>query len=199
MLSHDEREMTLPEKTSGKTKRVFVEVVQFLLIIIFVIVPFRIFVAQPFIVNGASMDPTFETGQYIIVDQLTYHFSNPERGSVIIFHYPNNPKKFYIKRVIGLPGETVRIDNGTVFIVHNPNTSDGIEVLSEPYLTHTKEEDFEVTLDKDEYFVLGDNRPGSSDSRDWGPLEEKFIVGRAFVRLLPITQINLLPGQYEYK
>lgn len=152
----------------------------------------RTFVAQPFVVSGASMTPTFHTGEYLIVDQLSYELSNPHRGDVIIFRYPLIPTRFFIKRVIALPGETIRINGEKVEI--KEVGSDSFMTLDEPYVELPKDSQTEMTLASDEYFVMGDNREASLDSRSWGPLKESFIVGRAFVRLFPITKVDFLPG-----
>jgi len=181
---------------TSSLKRSFSELWRFVLITLLIVLPIRFFVAKPFIVNGPSMDPTFETGQYLIVDELTYHFRQPQRGDVLVFQYPhtapNEVKRFYIKRLIGLPGETVEIQYGKVSI-HNSTSADPI-ILDEPYVTNHSLDSLKKTLGADEYFVLGDNRPASSDSRSWGMLEEKYIVGRPLLRLLPPTKINFLPG-----
>ncbi|MDB5254257.1 MAG: signal peptidase signal peptidase [Parcubacteria group bacterium] len=158
-------------------------------IAIVVVVPFRLFIAQPFIVDGASMDPTFATGQYLVVDEVTYHFHTPARGSVLIFKYPNDTSKYFIKRVIGLPGETVKINNGIVTII-NAAHPEGI-TLDEPYIVYKKADSSTLTLSNDEYFVMGDNRLGSADSRLWGPVPTKDIVGRPIVRFWPLA---LWPG-----
>jgi len=138
------------------------------------------------------MNPTFGTGQYLIIDELSYHFSNPQRGEVVIFRYPLNTSEFFIKRVIGLPGETVTIENGKVYITG----ADKIEhALQEPYIINLGNgANRSVTLGADQYFVMGDNRPDSSDSRVWGPVPRTDVVGRAFVRLLPFTAISVWPG-----
>ena len=172
----------------------FTELLKFALVAIVIVVPVRLFVAQPFIVSGASMEPTFEHGEYLIIDELSYRFGGPERGDVIIFRYPRNPKEFFIKRVVGLPGETVHIERGSISIEH-----DGKELkLSEPYVTNTGNgSSMEVRLSQGEYFVMGDNRPQSSDSRSWGALPRENIVGRALFRLLPIQTISLFPGSVE--
>lgn len=183
-----------PPKQKSKWGGVALEVVKFALIALLIVVPIRVFVAQPFIVNGASMDPTFATGQYLIVDQISNRFEDPDRGSIVVFKYPRDPSKFFIKRVIGLPEETVRITDGVVRII-NEDSPDGF-VLEEPYVTHTKEENMEITLKDGEYFVLGDNRAGSSDSRIWGPLDEDLITGRALIRLLPFNKIEVFPGRH---
>ncbi len=175
-----------------KEKHFLRELIEFSAIVLFIILPIRMFVAQPFIVNGASMDPTFANGQYLIVDQLTYHFKNPLRGSIVIFKYPQNPSKYFIKRIIGLPGETVRIQDGVVTII-NDSHKEGF-ALDEPYIVFEKKDSFEMKLGETEYFVLGDNRYGSADSRSWGALPEKNIVGRPIVRLLPIQTADIFPG-----
>lgn len=173
----------------------FKEVIKFTLIALIIIIPIRTYVAQPFIVSGPSMDPTFTTGQYLIVDQLSYHFQKPQRGDVVIFRYPRDPQIYYIKRIIGLPGETVSADTGKISIINSENPK-GI-LLSDSYIAkeHKTSETFEINLGSTEYFVMGDNRAESSDSRLWGPLDEKFIVGRPIVRLFPFTKMTILPGK----
>lgn len=168
------------------------ELLKLSLLALVVVVPFRLYIAQPFIVDGASMDPTFRSGQYLIVDELTYHFKSPERGSVLIFKYPLDTKKFFVKRIIGLPGETVSIENGVVRIINAENPSGFY--LDEPYVRFDKKENFIYTLDEKEYFVLGDNRLGSADSRIWGPVPEENIVGRPIIRFYPPS---LMPGAVE--
>ena len=155
-----------------------------------VVIPFRYFVAQPFIVSGASMVPTFNPHEYLIIDRWTYRSETPERGEVIIFKYPLDPSIFFIKRIIGLPGETVRIEGGEVKIV----TGDREIALEEPYRNGEMKEDSSFTLAGDEYFVLGDSREASSDSRVWGPVKERYLVGRPAVRLFPFSRAELLPG-----
>jgi signal peptidase I len=161
-----------------------------LLLVFFV----RTFVAQPFVVSGASMEPTFHTNEYLIVDQLSYELTKPKRGEVIIFKYPLIPSRYFIKRVIGLPNETVKI-NGLKVEIKLPN-SDEFFTLEEPYVEYEKDSFVEVILAEDEYFVMGDNRMASLDSRSWGPLKESFIVGKAFIRLYPPAKIDFLPGSY---
>jgi signal peptidase I len=165
------------------------EIFKLLIIALVIIIPFRLYIAQPFIVDGASMDPAFDTGQYLIVDELTYHFRTPERGSVLIFKYPKDPSKYFIKRVIGLPGETIIISDGTVSIKSSADQN-GV-VLDEPYVKFTKKDNLITTLGSDEYFVMGDNRFGSADSRLWGPLKEEDIIGRPIIRVWPP---NFWPG-----
>lgn len=184
-----------PEKRPSLREEIW-ETVRFILIALVVVVPIRMFIAQPFIVSGASMDPTFATGQYLIVDEASYHLSEPVRGDVVIFKYPRNPKQYFIKRLIGLPGETVTInEQGQVSI----KEADGKTTLTmkEPYVKFTKSDSIEEKLGAGEYFMMGDNRAGSFDSRMWGPVKRDLIVGRAFLRLFPLSTANIFPGQYH--
>ncbi|MFA6315074.1 MAG: signal peptidase I [Candidatus Paceibacterota bacterium] len=162
---------------------------------IIISIPIRYFIAEPFIVNGASMDPTFATGQFLIVDRLSYRFEEPKRGDVIVFQYPNNPSTYYIKRIIGLPGESLHIKDGHVTIASS-TLHEEIN-LDEPYISssHLSKDYLDVTLTDTEYFVMGDNRTQSYDSRVWGPLDRDLIVGRPIVRLFPITSLSILPGK----
>jgi signal peptidase I len=168
------------------------EIATFLVLAVIIVLPVRLFVAQPFVVEGESMFPTFDSGDYLIVDELTYKFSVPRRGDVIVFRYPGNESVFYIKRVIGLPGETVSIDRGKVTITK----ADGNKItLDEPYVVAEDATYSESTvIGANEYFVMGDNRPRSSDSRVWGLLPKREIMGRAFLRLLPASDIDVFPG-----
>jgi signal peptidase I len=179
------------------------EFLVFALITVAIVIPIRFWVAQPFIVSGASMSPTFETGQYIIVDQLSYQLNDPNRGDVVVFRFPQDPSKYFIKRIIGLPGETLKLNGQDVIIKKidgtemNANEIDGV-ILDEPYIRFQKNTYSEITLESDEYYVMGDNRLESLDSRIWGPLKKEYMLGRAFIRLLPIAEIDYLPGSTEY-
>ena len=141
------------------------------------------------------MVPTFENSEYLIVDEISYRLGNPARGDVTIFRYPNDPTKFYIKRIIGLPGETVKINQGVVTILNKENP-EGL-TLEEPYIKDKGGSNKELVLKEKEYFVMGDNRGASSDSRSWGPVHRKFLIGRAFLRLFPVTRVGMLPGNYK--
>lgn len=173
------------------------EWIQVIIIALVVALPIRFFVAEPFIVNGASMDPTFSTGQFLIVDRLTYRFEQPKRGDVIVFEYPNDPSVYYIKRIIGLPGETVSIKRGQVTIT-DATHPEGF-TLDESYIdaAHSSIDTLTVDLGTEEYFVMGDNRSQSSDSRVWGPLDKDLIIGRPIVRLLPFGSIGVFPGSLD--
>lgn len=178
-----------------RSENFFTELLKFIVIAALIVFPIRFFVAQPFIVSGQSMDPTFANGQYLIVDELTYHIDQPQRGDVIIFRYPKNPSEFFIKRIIGLPGETVSIHNNTVAV----QNASGTALLSEPYVVNQGDgPDATYTVPDGQYFVMGDNRPESSDSRVWGFVPRQNIVGRALVRLLPIQFASILPGSTHY-
>ena len=152
----------------------------------------RQFLVQPFLVSGASMSPNFASGDYLMVDELTYRIRPPERGEVVVFRYPNDLSTFFIKRIIGLPGERVTIaDNKvTIFNAENPN---GL-VLKESYLPDNlgTQGDLDVTINPGEYFVMGDNRPYSFDSRSWGKLPAADIVGLARLRLWPVNDFGVL-------
>jgi signal peptidase I len=176
------------------------------LIALVIIIPIRYFVFQPFIVSGSSMEPNFYNGQYLIVDEISYHLGEPKRGDVIVMRYPRNLKEYFIKRIIGLPGEKIQINNGVVTII-NAQHPEGV-ALDESYLPNqglTYEEDPIIvggskilTLGKDEYFVLGDNRSASSDSRQWGILPRKDIVGRTFIRVLPLQNFKFFTKSPSY-
>ncbi|MCD5381240.1 MAG: signal peptidase I [Candidatus Pacebacteria bacterium] len=178
------------------TEHPLTEIVRLSIIAILIVIPIRMFVAQPFIVSGASMDNTFASGQYLIVDQVSYYFDDPSRGDVIVFRYPRDPSKFFIKRIIGVPGDTIEIENSTVTITNESNLV-GL-TLDEPYIkSMAPAPTFSETLGEREYFVMGDNRDQSSDSRSWGVLQEERIIGRAFIRLFPPTKLDYLPGAIE--
>ena len=175
------------------------EWVKVIAIALIISLPIRFFIAEPFVVNGASMDPTFATGQFLIVDRLSYRFESPKRGDVIVFRYPNQPSTYYIKRIIGLPGETVSIKNGHISISAKNSTT--TVAIDEPYIdsSHRSFDDLTAPLNDSQYFVMGDNRRESSDSRAWGPLPKEMIIGRPAVRLLPLTKLSIYPGEHNSK
>jgi signal peptidase I len=150
-----------------------------------IVIPIRVLLFQPFVVSGASMDPNFHDADYLIIDELTYRLREPERQEVIVFKYPLYPSYKYIKRIIGLPGEKIEIKEGEIFITKDNETVK----IEEPYLSEEVKEEwsnnvnFSVELAADQYFVMGDNRNYSSDSRSWGPVPRKNIVGKVFVKL----------------
>jgi signal peptidase I len=177
------------------TMQVIWETVRYAIIAAIIIIPIRTFVAQPFVVSGNSMFPTFHDGEYLIVDELSKYVGEYRRGEVVILRYPNDPSKYFIKRIIGLPGETVTIRDGVVSITSKEITTP--IVLAEPYVKNVKPDNTARTLDGDEYFVMGDNRAQSSDSRMWGPVPERLLNGKALIRLFPLSAIALKPGSIE--
>jgi len=164
----------------------FWEIIKIVIIALLIVVPIRYFIFQPFFVRGQSMEPNFENGDYLIIDEISYRFREPQRGEVIVFRYPLNPSQRYIKRIIGLPGETVEIENNKVIIVNEKRSQilDESRYLSPATLTLGE---VRLTLANDEYFVLGDNRYASYDSRRWGPVSKKDIIGRVFLRAWPLV------------
>jgi signal peptidase I len=175
-------------------KSVAKEIGIFALIAFGVVLPFRMFIAEPYLVDGRSMDPTFATGDYLIVDKFSYRIGTPKRNTVIVFKYPRDTKKSFIKRVIGLPGETVIVNDNTVKIINKENPEGFL--IDQSYVVHNMVgSSTTMTLKDDEYFVMGDNRLESYDSRFWGPLNKKFILGEPILQLLPIKAISILPGK----
>lgn len=153
-----------------------------LALIIFLIIRVGI---QNYRIEGASMEPNFHDGEYLIVNKLAYRLGEYERGDVIVFKYPNDPSKDYIKRVIGLPGDTVEIRSGQLFVnsvqieepyEHMPNARDESPVVVEP----------------GHLYVMGDNRPASSDTRSWGQLGQEFVIGQAWLAIWPFEQAGLV-------
>jgi len=190
-----ENEINEMTKKPQSFKQLFWELVRFTAIVLLVVIPIRVFIAEPFVVSGSSMVPTFENGNYLIIDKISYKFSDPQRDDVVVFKYPNDQTKFFIKRIIGLPNETVDIKGSTVTIT-NKDYPLGF-ALNEPYVKNISNNTTHFELKDDEYFVMGDNRSGSSDSRYWGAVKRDLLTGKAFLRLLPINKISLLPGQYK--
>ncbi|MFA6466849.1 MAG: signal peptidase I [Patescibacteria group bacterium] len=167
------------------------EIVKVVLISLAIILPIRLFLVQPFYVEGASMEPNFYQNEYLIIDEISYRFNAKERGEVIIFKNPKDTKSYFIKRIIGLPGETVSVENGKVFV--------GGEQLDEPYIENfSSDTHLAVTLGENEYFVMGDNRTNSLDSRQLGPIHKDYIIGRVWIRGWPIDRINTF-NVPEYK
>ncbi|OGZ17687.1 MAG: signal peptidase I [Candidatus Nealsonbacteria bacterium RBG_13_36_15] len=161
------------------------EVSKIIIIALAIVVPIRFFLFQPFIVKGSSMETNFHGGDYLIIDEISYRFRQPQRGEVIVFKYPHDPSQRYIKRIVGLPGETIEVKDGQIFV---SKENEETKLLDEsPYLSEHQftPGNLIVTLKENEYFVLGDNRVFSSDSRYWGAVAENYIVGRALFRAWP--------------
>ena len=185
------------------------EVIKVFLWALIIIVPIRVFLFQPFFVQGASMEGNFKDGDYLIVNELGYKttvgdvaglhlftagsFKDLSRGDVVVFRYPLDPKQFFIKRVIGLPGEEVRVENGKVTIMNNKNPQ-GLILDESKYLPTTLKTsgNVDTKLKQDEYFVLGDNRGASHDSRAWGPLPKADVIGKVLIRAWPFSKAEIL-------
>lgn len=182
----------IQEKTTAQS---FWELVRFAFIALAIVIPIRWVIAEPFVVSGSSMIPTFENGNYLIVDKISYKLSDPKRDDVVVFRYPSDQTKFFIKRIIGLPNETVDIKGNDVTIT-NKEHKEGFK-LDQPFVKNPANNDTHFELKDDEYFVMGDNRSGSSDSRYWGAVKIDLITGRAFLRLLPIKNMDIWPGAYQ--
>jgi signal peptidase I len=153
----------------------------------------RLFVFEPFLVYGSSMEPNFETGDYLLVDDITYKFEKPKRGDVIVLQPPFDLSRHFIKRIIGLPNETINVE-GSKVTVKKPGDKDGI-ILNEPYIKFQSDRVSNYTLGPHEYFVMGDNREFSSDSRIWGPVPDNLITGRAVLRVYPLNQMGFFPAE----
>lgn len=166
------------------------ETTKIVVVSLLIILPIRFFIIQPFFVRGESMYPSFNDKDYLIVDELSYRFNNPKRGEVIVFRYPQDPSQYYIKRIVGMPEETVEVKDGKVTIYSRDNPL-GIE-LAEKYLEENTPGDMKIKLDDNEYFVMGDNRDASSDSRRWGPLYKHLIVGKAWFRVWPVSNAGTI-------
>jgi len=165
------------------------EVIKIAVIAAVIVIPIRYYLFQPFFVRGESMDPNFENGDYLIIDEISYRFSEPARGEVVVFKYPLDESQRFIKRIIGLPGETVEIKNGQVIISNNQSSQN----LNETgYLGElVTGGDIKLTLGTGEYFVMGDNRDYSFDSRRFGSVPRENIIGKVVFRAWPFNSLTL--------
>ncbi len=188
----------IKNKNARRIIGIIIENVKILLISLAIILPVRYFLIQPFYVKGASMEPNFHNREYLIVNEIGYRFDDPKRGDVIVFRYPLDKKQYFIKRVIGLPNERIVIDNSGIIVYNQYLSDDGIK-LEEGYLDADKKTagDIDITLKSDEYFVLGDNRNHSLDSRIFGVLPEDLIIGKAWFRGWPFEKFGFLED-FEY-
>ncbi len=167
------------------------EVVEVALVAVAAVFLIRTFLVQPFLVSGSSMVPNFKNGDYLLIDELTYHLRAPERGEAIVFRYPKDESTYFIKRIVGLPGERVVLKDNTITIFNKEHpdgfTMDEKEYLPVSFVTSGNED---VTLGPAEYFAFGDNRSASFDSRSWGTLPKKDIVGLVRLRLWPVMEFR---------
>jgi len=163
-----------------------------------IILPVRYYLIQPFYVKGASMEPNFHDQEYLIIDEISYRFKAPERGQVIVFRYPRNPQEYFIKRIIALPGESVLIKDGKIKI-YNDLVPEGF-VLNESYLPANlltdSSSEVPVEVGENEYFVLGDNRNASKDSRSFGLVDKNFVIGKILFRGWPLNEITFFNADY---
>jgi len=171
-----------------------VEIIKVVIISLAIIIPVRYFLIQPFYVKGASMEPNFYDHEYLIINEILYRFEKPQRGDIIVFRYPKDPSQYFIKRIIALPGEKVKIKENKVFI-YNDQYPDGIAINEDIYLPEEESTPnlgkTEFILAEDEYFVLGDNREASLDSRRFGPVPRRLIIGKAWIRGWPFDKITI--------
>lgn len=174
------------------------EVVKVGLLALAIVLPIRLFIVCPFYVKGASMEPNFYDKEYLLIDEISYRFQAPQRGEVVVFRYPQDPREYFIKRIIGLPGETLKMDQGGIYLLDK--STNKWTKITETYLPSTDQtfalDSNELTLGPDEFFVLGDNRAHSRDSRFFGPLNRRYLVGRVILRGLPISRVQIFkaPG-----
>jgi len=189
----------------------FIELIKVIVWALVIIIPVRTFLFQPFFVQGSSMEPNFHDGEYLIVNEWGYKRTTVsakdneiftvdpskefERGDVVVFRYPKNPEEFFIKRIIGLPGERVKIENDQV-IIFNENNPRGFVLDESAYLpsmtTETNCAEYcDFNLSDQEYMVLGDNRLHSSDSRSWGTLPKEYVIGKVLLRAWPLDEFTL--------
>ncbi len=186
---------THPENDDSSKGALFLYTVLALGLALFI----RFYVAAPYVVSGSSMEPNFDNWDYLITDRLTYRMEEPERGDVIVFKLPQEPSRSLIKRVVGVPGDTIIVRDNRIEI-QNAEHPEGI-LLDEPYLETANfggPTGISLTLGGDEFFVMGDNRRVSSDSRTWGVLPRENIVGRVLLRLFPLSKLGVLPAEARY-
>jgi signal peptidase I len=199
LFQKDKKEDILtPKSTAAVVVGFVVEIVQVVAISLAIIIPIRYFLIQPFYVRGASMEPNFYDHEYLIIDEVSYRIGDPERGDIIVFKYPSDPKQYFIKRIVGLPNETVEVRDGNVY-VYNDSYPEGM-ILEEEYLEDViTAGQKKVKLRSDEYYVLGDNRNSSLDSRSFGPVNESYIIGRVWFRGWPVTKIRFFENpEYNF-
>lgn len=169
------------------------EVTKTVVISVIIIVLIRQYLFKPFYVKGASMEPTFRDDEYLIINEIDYHLHQPQRGDIIVLRYPNDPKQYFIKRIIGLPGETILIQNGGVWIVNDQHPN-GFQLVESAYLAADVQTAGaeRIPLSADQFFVLGDNRSASLDSRSsiLGPIPRSSIVGRTWFRVWPFSRLS---------
>lgn len=166
---------------------------QGIVVILAIMVMIYLFIMSPQEINGASMEPNFHNGQYILTNKVEYKLHEPNRGDVVIFKSPRNKDVDYIKRIIGKPGDRVMLKDGAFYVndtkVDEPYLAQGTYISQGNYLR----EGMEIIVPKGQYFMAGDNRPHSSDSREFGPIPLGDFIGRAFLRYFPLSEFGVIP------
>ena len=171
----------------------FFDILESIVVALAIFVVVYLFLYQPHQVKGRSMFPNFEDGEYILTNKYEYRFSDPHRGDVIVFKSPQNPDIDYIKRIIGMPGEHIKLVNNRYFINSNEVLEPYIKSQVYTYNGSFLKEGVEIIIPANHYFVSGDNRPQSSDSREWGTIDRSSIIGRSQLRYWPINRFELIP------
>lgn len=171
----------------------FFDIIETIVVALAIFVVAYLFFFQPHQVKGASMEPNFHDEEYLLTDKISYRFHPPERGDVVIFRAPKNRDLDYIKRIIGLPGERVKIVDGSVFINGQKLKEDYLKGNTTSYSGSFLRPEQEFLIPEGQYFVLGDNRSHSSDSRDWGTVAKEDIIGKAWLRYWPPPSFGILP------
>jgi signal peptidase I len=194
--SQDERiEGSANESFLSQVFGFFKELIPVVLMSLAIIIPVRYFLIQPFYVKGASMEPNFHDDEYLIIDEISYRLREPMRGEIVVFRYPNDPRQYFIKRVVGLPGERVVVLDGRV-TVFNREYPKGQVVDEGAYLGELATPGYkDVVLGNEEYFLMGDNRGVSLDSRSFGPVQKSLIVGKVWVRGWPPERAGVIETQ----
>lgn len=208
-IAQEEVVEEIKEENNNLTKKSFwksffsfsLEILKTVIISLAIILPIRYFIIQPFMVDGASMQPNFHDKEYLVINEISYRFNEPDRGEVVVFKNPSNTKQYYIKRIIGLPGETIKIENSKVY-VKEIDKDNFVEINEFDYLpvdTKTFGNIKNLELADDEFFVLGDNRKNSKDSRNLGPIKRELITGKVWVRGFPFKEATIFDfSEYDY-
>lgn len=184
------------ESIFTKLKNHLIELIEFVAIVGAIVVVIHFFVAEPHKVSGKSMFPTFHDGDYLITNKLHTRFSQIKRGEVIIFENPKNKEQDFIKRVLGLPNDKIKIQGGQLFINGKLVDESYLPKDTQTFVESFMDEGEEITVSENSYFVIGDNRGGSSDSREFGPVPKELIVGQAWIRYWPPKQFGLIKNFY---
>ena len=183
------------DKIKGQVKEFIWETLKVIIISLVIIIPVRYFLIQPFYVKGASMEPNFYDQEYLIIDEISYRFSEPQRGDIVVFRYPYDRSQYFIKRIVGLPDEIIRLEDGKITIINN-QFPDGFVLDESLYLPNVfTQGQVDTRLEFNQYYILGDNRSSSLDSRSFGPILRDDIIGRTWIRGWPFNRITVFNNQ----